>query len=117
VDASSLGASDFRRRIPRFAEDAADANQGVVAAIAVVAAELAATPAQVALAWLLAQGRRLGLPVVPIPGTRKTYRIDENLGALSLDLTPAQLNTLDQAADAVVGSRSADPNWVSEGRE
>jgi aryl-alcohol dehydrogenase-like predicted oxidoreductase len=117
VDASQLGENDFRRRIPRFAEDAADANQAVVAAVQLVATLLEATPAQVALAWLLAQGKRLGLAVVPIPGTRRTYRIDENLGALALDLTPAQLDALDQAADAVVGSRSADPNWVSEGRE
>jgi aryl-alcohol dehydrogenase-like predicted oxidoreductase len=71
----------------------------------------------VALAWLLAQGRRLGLPVVPIPGTRKPHRIDENLGALALELTPAQLGALSEASDVVVGSRSADPNWVSEGRE
>ena len=122
VDASQLGSDDFRRRIPRFAEGAADANQGVVAAVKAVAAGLAvaghaATPAQVALAWLLAQGERLGLPVVPIPGTRKSARIDENLGALALSFTPAQLEKLDAAADAVVGSRSADPNWVSEGRE
>jgi aryl-alcohol dehydrogenase-like predicted oxidoreductase len=122
VDASTLGSNDFRRNIPRFTETALDANQAVVSAVQAVAAELsspghAATPAQVALAWLLAQGRKLGLPVVPIPGTRKAARIDENLGALSLDLTPAQLEWLDAAADAVVGSRSADPNWVSQGRE
>ena len=122
VDAASLGSNDFRRNIPRFAEAALDANQGVVAAVQAVAAEitvsgLAATPAQVALAWLLAQGRKLGLPVVPIPGTRKAARIDENLGALTLDITTAQLQKLDAAADAVVGSRSADLNWVSEGRE
>ncbi len=96
VDAASLGSNDFRRNIPRFAEAALDANQGVVAAVQAVAAELAAsgqaaTPAQVALAWLLAQGRSLGLPVVPIPGTRKAGRIDENLGALTLDFTTAQL--------------------------
>ncbi len=122
VDASKLGSNDFRRNIPRFAEAALDANQTVVAAVRAVATELgrpgqAATPAQVALAWLIAQGRKLGLPVVPIPGTRKADRIDENLGALTLDLTPAQLERLDAAADAVVGSRSADPTWVSEGRE
>jgi aryl-alcohol dehydrogenase-like predicted oxidoreductase len=122
VDASKLGSNDFRRNIPRFAEAALDANQAVVAAVQSVAAELsgsgqAATPAQVALAWLLAQGRRLGLPVVPIPGTRKAERIDENWGALALDFTTAQLEKLDAAADAVVGSRSADPRWVSQGRE
>lgn len=117
VDAAQLGDDDFRRKIPRFAEDAADANQAVVAAVQLVATVLGATPAQVALAWLLAQGKRLGLPVVPIPGTRKAHRIDENLGALSVELTPAQLEALDAAADAVVGSRSADPQWVSLGRE
>jgi aryl-alcohol dehydrogenase-like predicted oxidoreductase len=117
VDAASLGDNDFRRNIPRFAPDAAAANQAVVAAVRAVADELGATPAQVALAWLLAQGRRLGLPVVPIPGTRKRDRIDENLGALTLDLSPAQLDALGQASDAVVGSRSADPTWVSQGRE
>jgi len=117
VDASQLGDHDFRRKIPRFAEEAADANQAVVAAVQLVATVLEATPAQVALAWLLAQGKRLGLPVIPIPGTRKAHRIDENLGALSVELTPAQLEALDAAADAVVGSRSADPQWVSLGRE
>ena len=113
VDASSLGDNDFRRRIPRFAPDAAGANQAVVDTVQSVADQLDATPAQVALAWLLAQGRRLGLPVVPIPGTRKAHRIDENLGALDLELTPAQLDELAAASDAVVGSRSADPAWVS----
>ncbi|WP_163167890.1 aldo/keto reductase [Arthrobacter sp. Alg241-R88] len=117
VDASTLGDNDFRRRIPRFAPDAASANEAVVATVRSVADELEATPAQVALAWLFAQGRLLGLPVVPIPGTRKTHRIDENLGALALKLTPAQLDALAEASDAVVGSRSADPNWVSQGRE
>ena len=55
--------------------------------------------------------------MVPIPGTRRADRIDENLGALTLDFTAAQLEQLDAAAHAVVGSRSADPNWVSQGRE
>ncbi|WP_115789644.1 aldo/keto reductase [Arthrobacter silvisoli] len=117
VNASDLGESDFRHRIPRFAADALDANQAVVAAVRSVAAELEATPAQVALAWLFEQGRRLGLPVVPIPGTRRAQRIDENLGALSVELGAAQLEVLDGAASAVVGSRSADPKWVSQGRE
>jgi aryl-alcohol dehydrogenase-like predicted oxidoreductase len=117
VDASNLGDNDFRRRIPRFAPDAATANEAVVATVRSVADELGATPAQVALAWLLTQGKLLGLPVAPIPGTRKTRRIDENLGALALELSRPQLDALAEASDAVVGSRSADPNWVSEGRE
>ncbi len=123
VNASDLGEGDFRHRIPRFADGAIDANQAVVAAVRSVAAELSgstgldATPAQVALAWLFAQGRRLGLPVVPIPGTRRPERLDENLGSLSLELSAAQLDVLDGAASAVVGTRSADPRWVSQGRE
>ncbi|BCW20723.1 oxidoreductase [Arthrobacter sp. NtRootA9] len=117
VDTASLGSNDFRRRIPRFAPDAVAANQAVVDVVRGVADSLGATPAQVALAWLLARGARLGLPVVPIPGTRKRSRIDENLGALALELTPAHLDALGAASDAVVGSRSADPAWVSEGRE
>jgi aryl-alcohol dehydrogenase-like predicted oxidoreductase len=117
VGASDLGENDFRHKIPRFGGEALAANQAVVDAVRKVADDLGATPAQIALAWLLAQGKRLGLSVVPIPGTRKTHRIDENLGALSLQLGTAQLEVLDQAADGVVGSRSADPNWVSQGRE
>jgi len=117
VNASDLGEGDFRHRIPRFADGAIDANQAVVAAVRTVADEQNATPAQVALAWLFAQGRRLGIPVVPIPGTRRAERLDENLGSLSLELSAAQLEALDGAASAVVGSRSADPNWVSQGRE
>ncbi|MGO4434039.1 aldo/keto reductase [Paenarthrobacter sp. RAF9] len=117
ISASDLGENDFRHRVPRFGGEALDANQAVVAAVREVASGLDATPAQVALAWLYTQGQRLGIPVVPIPGTRKAHRIDENLGALSLQLGAAHLELLDQAASAVVGSRSADPNWVSEGRE
>lgn len=120
--AKELGENDFRRQIPRFDGDAVDANQAVVEVIRRVASELRvgdaeATPAQVALAWLITQGKRLGLPVVPIPGTRRAARIDENLGAVTLELNDAQLAALDEAADAVVGSRSSTPNWVSSDRE
>ncbi|WP_276309095.1 aldo/keto reductase [Specibacter cremeus] len=123
VHAADLGPGDFRHNIPRFAAGALDANQAVVDAVQRVAADLTAgtgsqtTAAQVALAWLLAQGGRFGLPVVPIPGTRKPARIDENLGALDLTLTPAHLDLLDRAAAAVVGSRAANPASVSQGRE
>lgn len=117
VSSEDLGDGDFRHRIPRFADGVLDANQAVVNAVRTVAGELEATPAQVALAWLVGQGERYDLPVVPIPGTRRPERIDENLAALSLELTAAQLDVLDAAASAVVGSRSADPGWVSQGRE
>lgn len=123
IHAADLGSGDFRHNIPRFAEGAIDANQSVVDAVRHVADDLTAaiglaiTPAQVALAWLYAQGSKFGLPVVPIPGTRKAARIDENLGALSLSLSTAHLRVLDAAAAGVVGLRTKDPSWVSQGRE
>jgi aryl-alcohol dehydrogenase-like predicted oxidoreductase len=84
-----------------------------------VAAEVGATPAQVAPAWLRIRGEQLGLPVVPIPGTRRAARVDENVASLDVRLDPAQLKLLDDLAGAVVGPRSdhSDPNWVSATRE
>ncbi|GAB3524330.1 aldo/keto reductase [Arthrobacter monumenti] len=117
VSAASLGKNDFRHNIPRFATGAVDANSRVVEVVQSVAADVGATPAQVALAWLLVQGERFGLGVVPIPGTRKPARIEENIGALSTVLTDAHLAELASAAAMAVGERSADPNWVSQGRE
>lgn len=93
-------ADDFRSRLPRFNEENLDANLVIVDSIAGVAEELGATPAQVALAWVLAQGDH----VVPIPGTRRTSRLDENAGAASVTLTDAQLATLD-ALPPPAGSR------------
>lgn len=93
------------------------ANASIVEAVQSVAVNTGATPAQVALAWLAAQGQRFGLAVVPIPGTRKPQRIDENLGAVDVELSEADLDALDAAADLVVGERSADATWVSKGRE
>lgn len=97
-----------------------DANQRVVEQIRAVAAEAGATPAQVALAWLYAQGERLGLPVVPIPGSRRSSRMVENAGAVGLRLTAEQLTRLDAIADLVVGDRNLsfnDPTLISAGRE
>lgn len=117
VQVQSLAAGDFRHRVPRFSADAMDANAAVVEAVQSVAVNVGATPAQVALSWLAAQGRKFGLPVVPIPGTRKPERVDENLGAVSVTLSEADFDVLDAAADLVVGERSANPTWVSKGRE
>jgi aryl-alcohol dehydrogenase-like predicted oxidoreductase len=69
------------------------------------------------LAWLIDKGERLGLPVVPIPGTRRPERIDENVGALSVQLDDTVITALDAIAAQVAGARSADPNWISAGRE
>ena len=112
-------ADDWRAGLTRFRGDAFDANQAVVRALQGIGAELGATPAQVALAWLRAQGTLLGLPVVPIPGTRKPSRVDENAASADLVLTDEQLRTLDALSGQVVGNRSDfdDPNWTSDTRE
>lgn len=100
-------------------DDNFDANQAVVDVVRGVADELGATPAQVALAWLYAQGEALGLSVVPIPGTRRIERVRENLGSVELSLSADQLARLGSAASLVVGDRNinGDPRWISSGRE
>jgi aryl-alcohol dehydrogenase-like predicted oxidoreductase len=109
--------SDFRRTMPRFADGALEANLAVVDAVGSVAQEQHATPAQVALAWLRHRAEALGVAAVPIPGTRRAARVEENLGSLSVALTPAQLTALDAAGAAVAGNRTDDLTWVSAGRE
>jgi aryl-alcohol dehydrogenase-like predicted oxidoreductase len=86
--------NDFRNIVPRFTPEARQANQAVVDLLGAIAAKKRATPAQIALAWLLAQKPW----IVPIPGTTKLTRLDENLGAVSVELTPADLREIDRAA-------------------
>ena len=94
IDATtSFGSADVRHRFPRFTEDARRANQPIVDLIAEVAADREATPAQIALAWLLARGPW----IIPIPGTRKPHRLEENLGAAAIQLTPSEIRRLDEA--------------------
>src|ERR1700722_13037450 len=95
--------TDFRHRMPRFAEGALDANLSVVDVIESVAADQGATAAQVALAWLRYRADELGVASVPIPGTRRAARVEENLGSLSVTLTPDQLGALDAASERVSG--------------
>ena len=109
--------SDFRHTMPRFADGALEANLAVVDVVSSVAQEQHATPAQVALAWLRHRAEALGVAAVPIPGTRRAARVEENLGSLSVTLTPAQLTALDAAGAAVAGNRTDDLTWVSAGRE
>jgi aryl-alcohol dehydrogenase-like predicted oxidoreductase len=90
-------AGDVRNVIPRFAADARAANQAMVGLLARTAKRLDATPAQVALAWLLAQKPW----IAPIPGTRKLARLEENLAAADLQLTAAELDELDTASTAI----------------
>lgn len=110
-------ANDFRRNLPRFREGVLDANLAVVEVVKAVAGQQDATPAQVALAWLRYRAGSLGVAAVPIPGTRRAARVEENLGSLGVTLTPEQLDTLDAAGASVSGNRFEDLNWVSAGRE
>jgi aryl-alcohol dehydrogenase-like predicted oxidoreductase len=100
-----LGAGDARRRLPRFSDEALAANEGIAAAVRTVAEEKGATPAQVALAWVVAQSARLGVQVVPIPGTKHVARLEENAAALTLELSEEDLAALDPLAAQVVGGR------------
>jgi aryl-alcohol dehydrogenase-like predicted oxidoreductase len=99
----ALDASDFRRVNPRFEGDNLTENLKIVDAVEAVARELGATPAQVALAWILAQGEG----IAPIPGTKRVGRLEENVAADSVTLTGDQLATLN-ALPAPVGDRYAD---------
>jgi aryl-alcohol dehydrogenase-like predicted oxidoreductase len=106
---SNLALDDFRRRLPRFEQANLEHNVQMVGALRQVADRYGCTPAQVALAWLLAQGS----DVVPIPGTKRRRWLEENVGAPALQLTPEDLTTLDQIKPA--GERYADMSWVDRG--
>jgi aryl-alcohol dehydrogenase-like predicted oxidoreductase len=93
-ETTPLGSDDFRSRLPRFTAEARKNNQAVVDLLARIAGEKDATPAQIALAWLLAQKSW----IVPIPGTTKLHRLEENLGAVNVHLTPDDLREIDDAA-------------------
>lgn len=91
---TQFDSTDFRNTVPRFSPEARKANVGLVDLVKTVAERKGATPAQVALAWLLAQR----LWIVPIPGTTKLTRLDENLGAVNVGLTEGDLEEIDEAA-------------------
>jgi len=109
TDASvrDLASDDFRRRLPRFAEGALDANLALVEQVRGIARSRGATPAQVALAWLLAQGE----DVVPIPGTKRRTYLEENLGAVDVTLEDADVAAL--SALVATGERTGDMTWVN----
>ncbi len=100
---TEFAADDVRTRIPRFSEENRAANQALVDLVAQVGKAHEATPAQVALAWLLARRRSL----VPIPGTRRLSRLNENIGAVGLELSEADMTALNEAATrlGVAGAR------------
>ena len=105
VDLDTLDAKDFRSRNPRFRGQAAAANQAIADAVRSVADAKSVTPAQVALAWVYAQADRLGVPVVPIPGTKRIKWLEQNVAALDITLTPGELAQLDPLAAQVTGAR------------
>jgi len=115
IDASSSFTSgDFRNSLPRFAPEVREANLALVELLRGIGAAKQATPAQVALAWLLARKPW----IVPIPGTTKLARLEENLGAIALQLTPADLADIEQAAAhiTVQGARYPEPLEALTGR-
>ena len=93
-ESTKFDASDFRNSVPRFTPEARKANQALVDLLGTIAKRKHATPAQIALAWLLAQKPW----IVPIPGTTKLHRLDENLGAAALDLTSGDIGEIESAA-------------------
>jgi aryl-alcohol dehydrogenase-like predicted oxidoreductase len=102
-ESTTFDPNDFRNSVPRFAAEARKANQALIDVLKRLAEAKGATPAQLALAWLLAQKPW----IVPIPGTTKPHRLEENLGAATLALSPADLREIDAALAeiAVQGAR------------
>jgi len=96
-ETTSFASSDFRNIVPRFAPEARKANRSLVDLIGTIAARKSATPAQVALAWLLAQKPW----IVPIPGTTKLHRLEENIGAAAVELTANDLRDIERAASKI----------------
>ncbi|GGY29635.1 aldehyde oxidase [Rhodanobacter panaciterrae] len=96
-ETTKFESTDFRTAVPRFAPEALKANMALVDLVRSVAARKGATPAQIAIAWLLAQKPW----IVPIPGTTKLHRLEENLGALTVDLTAGDLREIDETASKI----------------
>jgi aryl-alcohol dehydrogenase-like predicted oxidoreductase len=105
VDVATLDDQDFRSRNPRWTGDAGRNNQAIADAVRGVAEAKGVTPAQVALAWVHGQGARLGLPVVPIPGTKRIKWLEQNVAAVDVTLTDEELAILDPLGDQVLGAR------------
>ncbi|MBW7883330.1 MAG: aldo/keto reductase [Caldilineaceae bacterium] len=96
-ESTTFDSSDIRSRIPRFTPEARKANRILVDLLVQIGKQIGATPAQIALAWLLAQKPW----IVPIPGSRKLERLEENIGAVAVELTPADLREIDKALSQI----------------
>src|SRR5207248_8098225 len=111
---TAFDSSDFRNILPRFTPEARKANQALVDLLGGIAKRKKATPAQIALAWLLAQKPW----IVPIPGTTKLHRLEENIGAAEIELTPNDLRDIDNATSKITvqGARYPEPLERMTGR-
>ncbi|MGH3298271.1 MAG: aldo/keto reductase [Trebonia sp.] len=105
VDIAALADGDGRRRLARFAGDAATANRAIADTVRKIADAKGATAGQVAIAWTAAQSGRLRIPVVPIPGTKRVKWVEENAAALDVQLTGSDLAALEPLAAQVTGAR------------
>jgi aryl-alcohol dehydrogenase-like predicted oxidoreductase len=106
-ETTTFDATDFRSTVPRFAPENVKANQALVALLERFARHRRATPAQIALAWLLAKAPW----IVPIPGTTKLHRLEENLGAADVELTPDDLREIEEASASVDIQGARYPEW------
>jgi aryl-alcohol dehydrogenase-like predicted oxidoreductase len=107
-ESTQFDKSDIRSSIPRFAADVREANRAVVDLLQTIAARKGATPGQIALAWLLAQRPW----IVPIPGTRRLDRLQENLGAADVELTADDLREIDDAAAGIEVQGARYPDFM-----
>jgi aryl-alcohol dehydrogenase-like predicted oxidoreductase len=105
VDLTALDDRDFRRRNPRFRGQAGQDNQAIADTVRKVADAKGVPPAQVALAWVYAQEERLGVPMAPIPGTKRIKWLEQNVAALDITLTADELALLDPLGSQVAGAR------------
>jgi aryl-alcohol dehydrogenase-like predicted oxidoreductase len=94
---TTFDSSDFRSTLPRFTPEALKANRALIDLLGTIGKRKQATPAQIALAWLLAQKPW----IVPIPGTTKRHRLEENIGAVAVELTPDDIREIDSAASTI----------------
>jgi aryl-alcohol dehydrogenase-like predicted oxidoreductase len=109
-EGTAFDKTDIRSTIPRFTPEARKANQAVVDLLGSIAAQKKATPAQIALAWLLAQKPW----IVPIPGTTKLHRLEENIGAAAIELSPDDLQKIDSAASKITVEGARYPEAIEK---
>ena len=107
---TQLGEGDFRKGLPRFTPEAMEKNQALVDLLKRIATEKQATPAQIALAWLLAQKPW----IVPIPGTTQLHRLEENIGAVHVELTPDDLHAIDSAVSTITAHGARYPEHLQK---